>query len=131
MGHKYLDELDYYNPIEKWGGPDDKRSPIWEKERELYGFDSRETWDLDYVLYLWLYEHLRMYMARAGEVVDLTYHKFTYKGNEYTQAQLINMMLERLWYRFTEDYDEWNEEDAAYVKEIGEIWAVVLPAMWW
>jgi hypothetical protein len=41
------------------------------------------------------------------------------------------MMIERIQFMFSEEYNEYDENDFAYVKEIGEIWAIVLPAMWW
>ena len=72
-----------------------------------------------------------MYVDVASEVVNLHYHKFIFKGKEFYQNELIDMMIERIKFAFSEEYDEWNENDTAYVNEIGEIWAVVLPAMWW
>ena len=80
------------------------------------------------------------------QMVDLNFHKFNYKEKEYTQLEMINMMLERLEYYFNEDafdnkVDEYRKQgidileanNKAYepIKEIGEIWAIVLPAMWW
>lgn len=123
-----------------------ERDELFEKEREIYGFDSRETWSLDYVFYMWLYERLKMFVEIGGQVVNLNYHKFDFKGKEYTQLELINMMIEKLEYYFNEDardskIDEYRKQgmgiveadNKAYepIKEIGEIWALVLPAMWW
>ena len=131
MGHKYLEELELYEPLDNYIPPDDERRPIWEKEREVYGFDSRETWNLDHAFYLWLYEHLRMYQEKASEIVDLHYHKFTFKGITFSQIELIDEILTRLRFYFSERYDDFDERDIAFVKEIAEIWAIVLPAMWW
>ena len=95
---------------------------------------------------MWLYERLKMYVEIGGQIVDLNYHKFTFKEKEYTQLELINMMLERLEYYFKEDAidnkkDEYRKQgmniveadNKAYepVIEIGEIWAILLPSMWW
>ena len=41
------------------------------------------------------------------------------------------MILERIRFYFSEDYDDFNAKHNLYVYEIGEIWALVLPAMWW
>ena len=131
MGHKYLEELEQYYPVDTWGGEDDDRRFAWAGEREVYGFDSRETWDLDHVFYLWLYEHLRMYQEKASEIVDLHYHKFTFKGEEFYQDELIDKMLERLRFYFSKKYDDWDVDDTEYVREVAELWAIVLPAMWW
>ena len=131
MGRKYLDDIgDDYSWV--WEPEGSERDELFEKEREIYGFDSRETWSLDYVFYMWLYERLKMYIEYAGEIVNLNFHKFVYKEKEYTQFELINMMIERLESYFKkEDLFVSSEEEYEPIKEIGEIWALVLPAMWW
>lgn len=130
MGHKYLEELESYTG-DFWGIKSDKREPEWVEERKTYGFDSTETWSLDTAFYLWLYEHLRMYKEKASEIVDLHYHKFTYNDKEYYQDELIDLMIERLQFAFSSEYDEYDEDQWAYVHEIEKIWALILPAMWW
>lgn len=131
MGHKYLEELEKYYTWDEQLPEDDDRRTTWDKEKEIYGFDSRETWDLDHTFFIWLYERLRMYQDTASEIIDLNYHKFTFKGEEFTQGELIDKMLERLRFYFSDKYDDWDKDNIAYVKEVAEIWAVVLPAMWW
>jgi len=134
MSRKYLEELhsetvtNYCRLLEN---KEDDREANWEKERQIYGFDNRETWSLDFTFYLWLYERLMMYKEIGGQTVDLTYHRLEYKNKEYTQLELIDEMLTRLRFCFSEEYDEWNEEHYKYVHEIEAIWAIVLPAMWW
>lgn len=130
MGHKYLEELQTYQGP-RWGIKQDSRMEEWDKEKEIYGFDSTETWALDTSFYLWLYEHLRMYLDKASEIVNLHFHTFWFKGHAYYQDELIEEMLDRLRFYFSEAYDEYNEEDYTYVSEILEIWATILPAMWW
>lgn len=131
MGRKYLDDIgEDYSWV--WKPEGSERDELFEKEREIYGFDSRETWSLDHVFYMWLYERLKMFVEIGGQVVDLNYHKFDFKGKEYTQLELINMMIERLESYFKkEDLFVSSEEEYEPIKEIGEIWALVLPAMWW
>ena len=131
MGRKYLDDIGIdYSWV--WKPEGSERDEVFEKEREIYGFDSRETWSLDHVFYMWLYERLKMYIEYAGEIVDLNYHKFDFKEKEYTQLELINMMIERLESYFKkEDLFVSSEEEYEPIKEIGEIWTLVLPAMWW
>lgn len=53
-----------------------ERMELFIKEREEYGFDQRETWSLDFTAALWLYEHLKMYKEKAGEIVNLSFHRF-------------------------------------------------------
>lgn len=131
MGRKYLDDIgEDYSWV--WKPEGSERDELFEKEREIYGFDSRETWSLDHVFYMWLYERLKMFVEIGGQVVDLNYNKFDFKGKEYTQLELINMMIERLESYFKkEDLFVSSEEEYEPIKEIGEIWALVLPAMWW
>lgn len=79
--HKYLNKLgvrddDICTP----GTTDDdggsERMKMFRKEREEYGFDSRETWALEFTAALWLYEHLKMYKKKAGKMINLSFHKF-------------------------------------------------------
>ena len=131
MGRKYLDDIgEDYSWV--WKPEGSERDETFEKEREIYGFDNRETWSLDTVFYMWLYERLKMFVEIGGQVVDFNFHKFNFKGKEYTQLELINMMIERLEYYFKkENLFVSSEEEYEPIKEIGEIWALVLPAMWW
>lgn len=80
---------------------------------------------------MWLYERLMMFKEIAAEIVDLNFNKFTYKEVTLTQLQLIDMMLERLKFYFSDKFDEFNEDCQKYCHEIEQIWAIVLPAMWW
>jgi hypothetical protein len=51
-----------------------ERQKRFKKERKTYGFDSRETWAMDYTLATWLYEHLSWYRDNAP--IDMTMYKF-------------------------------------------------------
>ena len=62
MAHKYLENI-----LPKGKSPydfecdDEIRNQKWEKEREECGFDERETWNLDFTFFCWLYERLMKY----------------------------------------------------------------------
>lgn len=131
MKRKYLDDLGVKDRWDLGFDETDRRMPIWQEQQQIYGFDSRECWGLDSTFYQWLYERLMMYKEKAQKVVDLTYHKFSYEGNGYTQIELIDAMLERLRLYFSDSYNEYDEKQWNYVHEIERIWAVVLPAMWY
>ena len=129
MARKYLNDIGIDDDFMMLAN--DERWQRWNKEIEEYGFAEYETWCLDFHFYCWLYERLKMYLE--VNCVDLNYHKFNYKGQEYTQAELIDKMLygcelvlfEHLKYKeLTKD-----EEDA--VNDVPWIWATVMPAMWW
>lgn len=130
MGRKYLEDIGFNNTPDTFNiGANDEREEKWKKEREVFGFYERETWNLDSTFYIWLYERLKMYLDVT--IVDLDYHKFDYNGKEYTQRQMIDMMLERLETALTDKYYDLDDEKYQYVHEIEKIWSLVLPAMWW
>ena len=130
MKRKYLDDLGIKDRHDLWN-PNDNRQSIWQRQRREYGFDERETWSLEGAFYLWLYERLKMYLEYASKIVNLDFHEFVYKGEKYTQKQLIDMMIERLENYFANKYDTESEEESSRLDEVAEIWALVLPAMWW
>lgn len=126
---KYLDDLGL--KIEQYGtnfaSDDDKRAICWAKERKEYGFDSRETWNLDRMFVEWIYTRLMMYKEHAN--IDMNYHKILYKDKEITQKQAIDKILELakkslLSYR---DEELWYKN----IREICDLWKEVLPFMWW
>lgn len=136
MSRKYLDDLGVTGRKELYWlddgrYPGDKRLPVWKKEREEYGFDSRETWDLRTCFYFWLYERLQMFLELASKIVNLEYYKFDYKGRTYTQKEMIEAMIERLRFRFSSEFNDMNPDHYEKVSEIEEMWALVLPTMWW
>lgn len=128
MKRKYLDDLGVKN---RWDQINDEREKRWKKQRKTYGFDDRETWNLDSAFYEWLYERLMMYKEIGGKIVNLDSGKFEYGGKIYSQAELIDEMLKRLEFNFSDKYNDWEEDQYKYVHEIEKMWAVVLPAMWW
>ena len=128
MKRKYLDDL---GVKKRWDQINDEREKRWKKQRETYSFDDRETWNLDSAFYEWLYERLMMYKEIGGKIVNLDSGKFEYGGKIYSQAELIDEMLKRLEFNFSDKYNDWEEDQYKYVHEIEKMWAVVLPAMWW
>lgn len=87
----------------------------------------RDCWDLDSAFFKWLGERLPVYLKDAGEMIDLEYHKFEFRGKEYTQKEFIErmIMLIRLGYE-NDGLDDWDK-----LTEVLEIWAMIAPAMWW
>lgn len=130
-GHAYLDELERDPYPYSETNPDDERQAHWAEQKRIYGFDDSETWDLNSTFYAWLYERLRMYVDIGGEIIDLDFHKFEWHEREYTQLELINEILDRIRFYFSEEYNDFDIEDITYIREVGEIWALILPAMWW
>lgn len=126
---KYLDDLGI--PINEYGtnfmSDDDPRKEDWSKERKEYGFDNRETWNLDRIFIEWIYTRVMMY--KEYTIVATSFHKITYKGNEITQGQAMDKILE-LAKEILLDMDN-NKLFYNNSREICDIWKEVLPYMWW
>ena len=132
--HYFLEKLGF--PLEKCGtnfcDTSDKRYEDWMKEREKYGFDSRETWNLNVIFCEWLYERLCMYKKKASKIIDLTFYKVKVKGHEYTQIEAIDKMIDDLEYilKNIDDDFTWKELQKR-LKDVLKIWIEVWPHMWW
>lgn len=127
---KYLDDLGL--KPEDYGTncvpDDDERAEDWLEEREMYGFDSRETWCLEYTFFEWIYTRLMMYKECCSGVIDLSFHKIQYKDKEITQLEAINLILD-----FAKEAIISRDDEVMYKngREICDIWKEVLPCMWW
>ena len=135
---KYLDDIGVYaRPENSWGESKwtdtDDRKARWKEQQETYGFDDRETYSLDTTFYMWLYERVMMYKEVASEIVNLEdeHRKFTLNGEEYTQLAYINLLIDKLKFVLSSGVDIWDTEYEGSTKEIGYMWAELLPAMWW
>ena len=126
---KYLDDLGIL--INQYGTnfmpDDDRRAESWSKEREEYGFDNRETWNLDRIFIEWIYTRVMMY--KEYSIVDTSYHRIKYKDTEITQGEAMDKILE-LAKEILLDVDN-NELFYDNSREICDIWKEVLPCMWW
>ena len=130
---KYLDDLGIR--IEEYGtnfiSDEDERNESWAKQREEYGFDVRETWNLDNTFIEWIYTRFMMYREHC--IVNLDYHKISYKSEEMTQREAIDKVIylakEVLQ---NEDWDAKGEKmKIENMEEICEILKELLPYMWW
>lgn len=112
MGRKYLEEIGIGLEdiplgfcLEEASNIEKGRGKRWFLEREKYGFDSRETWDLDYTLKLYLYERLCMYNEKLVLVGDelLKIKDIEYKGVVYTHKKAIDKILAGFELALTKD----------------------------
>ena len=135
---RYLDELEI--PLEQqntnYCNKNDERWEKWKKQRKEYGFDERETWNLDHMFVEWIYTRFKMYKEIGGEMVDLTYHHFTYEDKEITQEEAIDIII-KACEKFLIGYDHGvkvETEEIYYTKlppEIYKLLGEIMPAMWW
>lgn len=112
----------------------DSRQDLWKKEREKFGFDERDTWDLHYTIDLLLYERLCMYKEKAENFIDLTFNKFEYENEILTKEECLNRMIEGLRLELTlDEYDEKREDPKVnkLISDVYKIYAVCKHALWW
>lgn len=135
--HKYLEEIGV-KPIQQCflgDKPSIKEKLRYRKYIKRYkktGVFTSVTWDMESSLFQWLYETTREYVEEASNIVDLEYHKLTYKNNTYTQLELINIFLEKLKYILTHDTDLFiTLEERELIQEVYDIWGILSPTMWW
>ena len=132
--NKYLDDLglkqDEYGT--NFTKNDDGRKTEWEQQREIYGFDERETWNMGTTFIEWLYSHLKMY--DEVNIVNTNYHTFKFQGKTYTQQELMDLIMEKCeYFLLNQDKPDLNLENKAYeeAKIAIQAFAEVFPAMWW
>lgn len=120
MNHKYLLEV----------FPEDE-IPFPFGREDYHAFDERDTFNLDYTFVCWLYECLKYFQEEASKTVDFSYHKFEINGEELTQAQCIQRMVNDCKIIMTgDDFVNFSEMDAAK-DDLLMVLSKVFWAMWW
>lgn len=134
MSRYYIDKLNIkFSETPQGWCQDDQKQEFWHHEKNKYGFDEREIWSLHYTMDLLLYERLSMYKEKASKHIDLTSHKFTYKGQELTQLECIDKMLEGLKLNLTlDDLDEKRNDKniQELIKDVYYLYALCKDTLW-
>ena len=131
--HQYLEDV---MPLKKCGvnfmDNKDDRYPVWMLQRKLYGFDVRETWNLDVIFCEWLYEHVMAY--KEVTIVNMDNPTFEIGPKKYTMREAIDELLRCLKYLIKHEYaydksvlEKYNKRFRRAMK----IWMEICPAMWW
>ena len=130
MAHKYIKEIVDLKetPYGYCEGETPERDSKWREQRRIYGFDSRETWNLDYTFFCWLYERLAMF--KEVNCIDLNFHEFNINGKTLTQGECIDKMLENCK-TIIIDKDIENEDLFKLKTEVLDIWKECIFYMWW
>ena len=128
--NKYLEDLglkkeDYGL---NWLSKDDDRLKDFNDEKEMYGFCSAETWNMDRIFCEWLYSHCKMYLEITDGKVDLEFNCIEIDGKEVTQLECIQRILKLTGEALT---DSDGAEVTMKLREAILIWAEVFPLMWW
>lgn len=129
--NKYLDKLRI--PIRDYGTnfieDKDERASRWLKQQKDYGFDERETWNLDTIFVEWLYSHFMMY--KEITLVDLSYFKFTYNKKKITQGEAIDIICEMCKDYLTAKFLEKDQHKEIFSKKTMKLLGELMPYMWW
>ena len=78
---------------------------------------------------LGLRKRLPVYLKDAGKIVDLSYYELNWNGTEYTQEELIKVLIEKV----RDAKNDYHGDDKARkaMQDVLEIWKIICPAMWW
>lgn len=123
---KYLEDINYQDwrkDMKK-----DKRNKKWKKERKKYGFDSRDTWNLDSTMAELLYERLCMF--DEVNFIDTDFHTIEFEGSKYTQQEAMDLLKELLKGRLlSDDFSKIHDSEV----RAWNLWVVLIEAgiMWW
>ena len=105
----------------------DKRRKEWKIQRKEYGFDERETWNLNGTMAEWIYSHLMMFTEIGGKTVDLNYNTFEYNDRNFTLYEAIEYIKDRCReYLLCPSFE--NDEK---MTDALHLLAVIFPALWW
>lgn len=128
MKRSYIEEIIHLeNSPYGYGGEQDSRNKFWNKQREINGFDERETWNLDITFFCWLYERLKMYKEIA--CINLKFHEFEVNGKTLSQLECIDLMIEKC-----ADIIKNEQSDEILYRleqEVLDIWCKCYKQMWW
>ena len=128
MAHKYLENI-----LPKGKTPydfecdDEIRNQKWEKEREQYGFDERETWNFDFTFFCWLYERLKKY--KEVSPVDLTCKIIKVNNEEKNLGEWLDIMINNAEALIL--LDMYSEENIKLAEFTIEIFKQTIFYLWW
>ena len=128
MNHKYL-----YDILPKGKSPydfecyDEIRNQKWESERLEFGFDERETWNLDFTFFCWLYERLKKYKEVSS--VDLTRKIVKVNNKEKNLEEWIDIMIKNSESLILANI--YSEENIKLAEFTIEIFKQTIFYLWW
>ena len=132
---KYLEDLGL-KPFEygiNWT-IDNKKKDLkrWKKQREKYGFDEREAYEVYSIFAEWLYCHLKMYCKKVSKAIDLDYQTVEFEGNTYTENEAIGRILKWTEY-FLKNHDDLEKRDKSLKKlqKASRLWSELILYAWW
>ena len=114
-GRKFLDDIGYVDELQ--GLENDPGYSRLREQQETYGFDDRDTWNLNTTMVTLLYERLKMY--DEVNIVDTSFHTVEHNGVVLTMQQALELMVELAEEVLTHGISEY---DQALAREEEEYW---------
>lgn len=136
MARKILDELGAQGAQGTWNMVEDtdERHSAWALERDVYGFDSRDTWSLDSTMMELLYERLVMFKKRSYDMVDLSSSFVKIDGEVRSVDNVLDELIElsRTVIVNGNSSDSMDEAEVhAVAKKVWSIWTQAFQRFWW
>lgn len=112
-----------------------KHSKRWLKEKKRYGFDPRETRNMEHYFYKWLYERVKLYKKLAFKKSNIENTSIIISGVELTQSEWIDILIDNLEYLLSQNINELSDSEMQRYfdrsnKSI-DIWKRLMFYMWW
>lgn len=105
------------NPLENLGRDvfpftdTDGITPKIQHEIDVYGFDTRQVWNVDSTMLALLYQHLVVFYEKADEIVDLDYHHIdTGEDTQPTVREVIEEMISLAHAKLSGQWEKEQEE---------------------
>ena len=135
--HKYLKDIGIKPADMPWNwNNDDSRQKEWREERQTYGFDERDTWNLYYTMTLMTYERLKHYREIAPVEIDTPHLSHTYEmdGKNVPYGVIIDRILTGFENYLKAKDEGWLDTDTKVYDEWLECWtlfALIIRSLWW
>lgn len=116
----------------------DKRHKVWAMERDFYGFDVTEIWNLDDTFLMMIYERLELFLQQTSWIVDLSCHRIEVGSEEKNLEDWIREILtliHRIWTfdSISEDKDP-NYTEEQSIKDEEKVYIIlsrISRHLWW
>lgn len=128
MSRKYLEDIAPKIKPQGYHDNSDYRHQRWLEQEKIYGFNDKETWDLDKTFAELIYERLTMYKKIGGEVVNLTCHEFDIDGVTLTLEECIEIILTNCEMAIRSDNPD------TYTEHMDKVWGFMKEihwCLWW
>ena len=98
------------------------RDKYFAEQKETYGVDPRECWNLDHTFIIWLYNRLKIY--DRDNIIDTNYRRIEINGKTLTIQGWIDNMISLCEEMLLDD-------EARKTEELLDIFKEVIYYLWW